>query len=762
MIGDIDNTQYARYWYSQEKLNVIPYDTKYRIPQLKEYKQYQNVRIQPEVFEEWVNKGLFNKGMAIFPGRIYSDDDQSTYWVSIDLDSRDAINEFYNINGKIINEHDIAKKFVVEKHADNPDRAHIHFLSPIPFPNKGSDTKLGLEVKSAGEHGIMFICPSLHKAGYPYEILGTRHPITLTEKQAEEIIRHIDKICIKYDLRYIEKEIGFESKVYKTMTKALEIPDHIEEIREGIRNPALHKRALSLLFQHYDGSDISKLKELKTFFEKMNDRLCKPPLLQKELDSIWNSALTYVLENKNFNGFGESRNEAKSNHGERISDLIERTTEQIIKLYHFVTVQETKQILVYEDGVYRGGGDLIIEKEAENICGYNIANKHIVEIKGHIMRKTYHKRSDFDNDLDIINLQNGLYNFRKNILFSHNPEYLSVNQKPITFDPNAKSKLFGKFLKDVLYATEIRTGIEAMAYTFYRDCPFEYYFKLYGHGSNGKSVFTGLLTELHGISNVSNVPITSLVDNRFALADLENKEVNIDNEFSNVSIKDTSILKKLTGGRKQPIRIERKNQTAYDTFLYAKLFINTNSLKDHVERTNADYRREIILSFPNTFDDKNDDPNFLNKLITEEEISGIFNILMPALSRIITNNKIFLNEKTIEERRIKSERATDSIGSFIQEAVAEESTEKDWVSKSIFYNAYVLFCKKYKLPAKPIETLGKELKKKHQYLDSKKSSKTGRKPSWIGVKLNFEYMSSDPMMSLPSNNSIEASQVSDV
>lgn len=79
-----------------------------------------------------------------------------------------------------------------------------------------------------------------------------------------------------------------------------------------------------------------------------------------------------------------------------------------------------------------------------------------------------------------------------------------------------------------------------MARTFYHDCPFEYFFKLYGKGSDGKSVFTGLLTSLHGIVDVSNVSTSSLIDYRFALADLENKDVNVDTEISNGDEDDTN------------------------------------------------------------------------------------------------------------------------------------------------------------------------------------------------------------------------------
>ena len=128
----------------------------------------------------------------------------------------------------------------------------------------------------------------------------------------------------------------------------------------------------------------------------------------------------------------------------------------------------------------------------------------------------------------------------------------------MTYDPNAKPKLFGKFLKEVMYSTEIRTAVEVMAYTLWRDNPYETINILFGYGGNGKSVFTGVLTSIHGAQNVSNVPLRAMINNSFALSDLEGKNVNIDTELSSTSIEDTAVIKKVTG--RQPTRIERKNQ----------------------------------------------------------------------------------------------------------------------------------------------------------------------------------------------------------
>ena len=266
--------------------------------------------------------------------------------------------------------------------------------------------------------------------------------------------------------------------------------------------------------------------------------------------------------------------------------------------YRFLTIEESKGILVYDDniGVYINGGEIVIEKELEEIFGFKLRTSDITEIKNHVMRQTYTKRKKFDANLDINNLTTGLYNIRTGKLGPHSPDYYSLNQKPFPYNPKARSKYFIKFLKEVLWPEDIPTAIDIIAYTFLRYNPHELYFILIGIGANGKSVYTGMLTNLHGSKNVSNVSLNSLVDDRFALADLENKDVNIDTELSSTTIKDMSILKKLTGN--QPIRIQRKQQHAYDTVLHAKLIFNANQIPSNPDNSDAHFRREILLSFP--------------------------------------------------------------------------------------------------------------------------------------------------------------------
>ena len=582
----------------------------------------------------------------------------------------------------------------------------------------------------------------MHENGvHPYEIIGTKNIMNLNHKPSLELVRRINDICVKNGLKYLEKEENSRlTPQIREMINRLEIDTKVT-IHEGERHMTLLSIADSLLITHYIYSN-KPTDRLKKFFENVNSTLCQPyPLPQNEIDDIWESAIDFVENNR----------EHYSNRNDSIQlskkeKFIEDATEQILSTYHFVTIIETKEILYYKDGVYKKDGEILIEKELENHYDYQLKINDIKEITAHIMRKTYIRLEEFDKDFNIINMKNGLYLINEDKLIPHDPNYYSINQKPFPYNPKARRKHFIKFLKEVLYPEDILTIIDILAYTFLRHNPYELYFILVGLGANGKSVLMGVLTELHGRRNVSNVPLSSILNNRFALAGMDGRDVNIDTELSSAIIKDISILKKLTG--QLPIPIERKNQQPYETILHAKLFFNANALPPTVDHTDAHYRREIIISFPNQFEEgKNADTKLLSRLTTEEELSGIFNILMKGLRRILKNERIYLNQKTIQERRERHELIIDPITAFMKASIAEDAIETDSVTKDDLHIAYVKYCKFHQLPYESKENFGKILKKPPHNLQEGRETKKGkdgkRKTIWEGIEL-VDWINIDP------------------
>ena len=109
------------------------------------------------------------------------------------------------------------------------------------------------------------------------------------------------------------------------------------------------------------------------------------------------------------------------------------------------------------------------------------------------------------------------------------------------------------------------------------------------------------------------------------------------------------------------------------------------------------------------------------------------------LRLIIKNNGIYLDEKSIAERRLKHERATNPVKAFLDEVMAEDSLEDDYVPKAVLYSAYIRFCKKYKLPIKSPVGFGKEIAKLRTLI-SDKETKGDRRTIWKGIRLTPEYL----------------------
>jgi|SRR5919112_5287625 hypothetical protein len=109
---------------------------------------------------------------------------------------------------------------------------------------------------------------------------------------------------------------------------------------------------------------------------------------------------------------------------------------------------------------------------------------------------------------------------------------------------------------------------------------------------------------------------------------------------------------------------------------------------------------------------------------------------MIALRNILKKKKIFLNEKTIQERREKYELVSRPIECFKNDVIAEDSTESDYTTKEDLYRAYEIFAKKNKLAVESKENFGKIIK--HGFEEGRESSGR-RKTFWKGVRLTDKY-----------------------
>ena len=124
--------------------------------------------------------------------------------------------------------------------------------------------------------------------------------------------------------------------------------------------------------------------------------------------------------------------------------------EKLMAVNDFVTMKDTGEIYLYQDGVYRPNGEVFIQERARRLLGDHFTSHRVKEITNSIRYSTFVSRDSFDNDIKLINLENGLLNIETLEFFKHTPEHRSLVRIPVTYHPSADCPSIKKFFQEVL------------------------------------------------------------------------------------------------------------------------------------------------------------------------------------------------------------------------------------------------------------------------------------------------------------------------
>ena len=683
------HSEWADFWRYNIGVDVIPADTRNKTTSIS-WKRYQNSPIPTWQHEKWIKNGDFEKGMAIVVGRVWHRKDKiGQYFVCLDADKWKAIEELCTRNGKTISLPELAQKFLVEQHNDNLNKAHIYFYSPISFPQKSADSVLGLEVKGLGEHGIVFCSPSIHKDGHPYGIIGTTKPIVLDVIQARELIQHLNQICIKYGLPYLER-VGTIDDSLKYMVKSLTINRRIR-ILQGQRHTTLISLADSLLFNHLARRKTTQ-NQLKHFFDQINAELCEPPLPGNEGNSIWKSALDFVARNRKTEEVQVQNAEKMEVNDSENGDLVVSITEEVMQKYTFATMNDTDEIYYYDvqEGMYLAGGEVLIRTKAEE-SEKSISTFKVNEIANKIRRRTYVTRTEFDKDSNVLNVKNGLLNIITGQFILHATNYLSLVQLPINYEPKTKCPNILRFLGQILRPKDVFTVLQLFGYCLYRTAKYEKSVICYGNGDNGKGTLLKLFECFLGIQNVSHASIHELNSDKFAIADLHRKLANICADLKAEKLTNSGNFKMLTSG--DMIRAQKKHGQPFDFRNNAKLIFSANEIPESKDQTYAYFKRWIILIFNKLFQGDERDTNLIDKLTTDEELSGLLNLAIIALKQLIQDNGFIHIDDVHTIQREYNQNAT-TIEEFLNSKCRIDLAGRDsYTICRDLYHSYAAHCK---------------------------------------------------------------------
>lgn len=443
----------------------------------------------------------------------------------------------------------------------------------------------------------------------------------------------------------------------------------------------------------------------------INTTIFADPLRSKEIDYIISSIKTYTeREKKDFNGsikikdyretvellgmtidrFDENGRNKFLTYNEKGKpvdlDHLE-LAELLVKSKTFCV--SNKQIYRFEKGVYVECGQEVRDL-IKNLAGITHVTKQsrIMEAYNSILDDIRLKvdPSKFENDPNLINFDNCVWDIAKNKAIPHNPNQYF------------KAKIPHKLLKDPVPIQNTRLWelldmmdipnddrkmlLEFMAYTLIKDNSLRAFLMLIGQGGSGKSLLITFLSKLVGEMNTAAVSLQDL-NKRFQASALENKMLNVCADNQTSALYQIDVIKRITGG--DTLTCEYKGRDPYPFKPFTKLCFSFNQMPMQLEeKSNAFYDRMRILHMDKRI---NVSKNFVRALFGSTEMSMVLTYLV----HMLPLNSVSKSKNSVREAEIARKRS-DSIYDFIRNEFIEDPNAH--VDKEKFFEMYSKHCRR--------------------------------------------------------------------
>ena len=380
---------------------------------------------------------------------------------------------------------------------------------------------------------------------------------------------------------------------------------------------------------------------------------------------------------------------------------------------------EKTEVWIYKEGIYLPQGKTFIKETCRLILEEVYTTQITTQVIAKIEADTFIEPEKFfkNNYINEIAVKNGILNTKTNELTEFTPNKIFFNKLPIKYNPKAKCPNIIKHLKTVLRNEEdIKVMEEFLGYLIHKALPIEKAMICFGWGRNGKGKTLQLMENFLGAENCVHFSINQLETDQWAASECMNKMANVCGDMSKTALKKSSVFKKLTG--RDSITASRKFLRPVNFNNYSKMIFSTNELPIVYDNSEGFWSRWIYFDFPYKFvpeleynqmskEEKNmktkngnqlkykiQDPNIIDKLSTPEELSGLLNLALNALTRLL-EQKDFSTTKGCEEIKMDWLRNSSSISAYLIDKIEED--ELGEITKHEFRTYYSRYCRKYKL-----------------------------------------------------------------
>lgn len=414
------------------------------------------------------------------------------------------------------------------------------------------------------------------------------------------------------------------------------------------------------------------------------------------------------------------------------------TTKYILKKYNIITDFRTDNIKAYSPdyNYFKDIGPEMIKSFLTKEFNINNTKSNSSEILHLLRTETYIMDEEIKaaSPLHLLPFKNGILDLNTMQLLPHDPKYLFDFQIPINYNHLANCPKVDEFFSQVVEEQNKSILYDIFGLALYRVNYLEKFFVLTGNGANGKSRVLILLQKFIGEENQSSITLNQLTEDKFAVARTYKKLVNVGADISGQPIKDTSMLKSASSTDR--ISGQFKFGQIFDFTPSATLIFSANTPPVFYDDSMGIYRRAELIHFPYTFGNDKDieenktykkaDPNVIEKITSEEELSGLLNKALEHLRNILKTGQLS-TVKSARELKSDYTKYSNNVQAFVEEYCEETLYTGSDKSGGIFipaegfltisslYPLYCDYCKIHKLVPKTKDGFSKYMKKMNNW-----------------------------------------------
>ena len=327
--------------------------------------------------------------------------------------------------------------------------------------------------------------------------------------------------------------------------------------------------------------------------------------------------------------------------------------------------------------------------------------------------KCYHGASLPKLNPDVIPVRNGILEWseseKKLVFRPYRPDDMVFSTLNATYDPNAKSELFDRVIREILYRQDNYLAVQDyFGGGLFMENRSRRFLVLQGASGSGKTTLSGMFTSILGPSRVI-CPSSDKINDKFAFSSMKSQSLILIPEANAKTFETpagSDFLLRGCGDDPTSFQKKHKDETSNRSGLFSIVIMTNSELRFYSEGEGIEISDRLT---PIVFDRKIEhrDLEMKKKLQGENERAAMLNWLIAGAERLRRNNwEIELSEDQIKIRN-RMVKATKGVELFVRDHVEKSSGDHFLTSEAC--EAYARLVEKEGLEPLTREKFAKDL-----------------------------------------------------